>query len=164
MFHVYGGKCLWHKAVHNWVEKFSWGRSKVADDALPGRSVEIATEATMQRVEELIQAGRRITIDIVASALGCSHCLAYSMMHDWSFRKCAHSGCPENWRIETKLTERVCPCNISYGMQMKEKICLIGLLLETNHGCVTTNLNQSMLQHSGNIPVHLQSKNLRLCH
>jgi hypothetical protein len=23
MFHVYGGKCLWHKAVHNWVEKFS---------------------------------------------------------------------------------------------------------------------------------------------
>jgi hypothetical protein len=26
------GKCLSRKAVHNWVEKFSQGRSKVADD------------------------------------------------------------------------------------------------------------------------------------
>jgi hypothetical protein len=29
MFPVYGGKCLSHKAVHNWVKKFSQGRSKV---------------------------------------------------------------------------------------------------------------------------------------
>jgi hypothetical protein len=33
MFSVYGGKCLSRKAVHNWVEKFSEGSSKVADDA-----------------------------------------------------------------------------------------------------------------------------------
>jgi hypothetical protein len=32
MFPVYGMKCLSHKAVHNWVEKFSQGRSEVADD------------------------------------------------------------------------------------------------------------------------------------
>jgi hypothetical protein len=32
-FPVYGGKCSSCKAVHNWVEKFSQGRSKVADDA-----------------------------------------------------------------------------------------------------------------------------------
>jgi hypothetical protein len=30
MFPVYGEKCLAHKAVSNWVEKFSQGRSKVA--------------------------------------------------------------------------------------------------------------------------------------
>jgi hypothetical protein len=36
MFPVYGGKCLPRKAVHNWIEKFSQGRSKVADDARPG--------------------------------------------------------------------------------------------------------------------------------
>jgi hypothetical protein len=33
MFPVYSGKCLLHKAVHNWVDKFSQGRSKIADDA-----------------------------------------------------------------------------------------------------------------------------------
>jgi hypothetical protein len=36
----------------------------------------------VQRVEELIPTYRRITIDGVATALGCSHGLAYSIMHD----------------------------------------------------------------------------------
>jgi hypothetical protein len=62
--------------------------SSVADDARPGRPVEIATEATVERLEELIPADTRITIDKVATALGCSHCLAYSTMHDrLKFRK-----------------------------------------------------------------------------
>jgi hypothetical protein len=32
MLPVYDGKCLSCKAVHNWVEKFSQGRSEVTDD------------------------------------------------------------------------------------------------------------------------------------
>jgi hypothetical protein len=71
-----------HNVAHNCVDKVSQGRSKVADDAWPGRPVEIATEATVQCVEELIQTGRRITIDSLTTALGCSHDLAYSIMHD----------------------------------------------------------------------------------
>jgi hypothetical protein len=47
MFPVYGGKCLWRRAVHNWVEKFSQGRSKAADDARQSHPVEIATEETV---------------------------------------------------------------------------------------------------------------------
>jgi hypothetical protein len=64
-----------------------------------GRHVEIATEAAVQRVEELIGADRRITIDSVATALGCSHGLAYRIMHDrLKFLKvCAQwGGCQEN--------------------------------------------------------------------
>jgi hypothetical protein len=53
--------------VHNWVKKLSQGRLKVADDVWPGQSVKIATEATVQRVEELLQADRRITIKSVAT-------------------------------------------------------------------------------------------------
>jgi hypothetical protein len=59
MFPVYSGKCLSCKVVHNWAEKFSQGCLKVADDGQTGRPVEIATEATMQQVEELIQANSR---------------------------------------------------------------------------------------------------------
>jgi hypothetical protein len=39
IFPAYGGKCLSRKAVHNWVEMFSQGRSKIADDARPGAEV-----------------------------------------------------------------------------------------------------------------------------
>jgi hypothetical protein len=67
----FGGKCLSHKAVHNWVEKFSQRRLKVTDDARPSRSAETATEATVQWMEELIRAERRITVGSVATALRC---------------------------------------------------------------------------------------------
>jgi hypothetical protein len=43
IFSVYGEKCLPRKEVHKWIEKLSQGRLKVADVALPGRHVEIAT-------------------------------------------------------------------------------------------------------------------------
>jgi hypothetical protein len=43
MFPVYGGKCLLRRAVHNWVDKFSQGSSKVADDAKRGAEVDETT-------------------------------------------------------------------------------------------------------------------------
>jgi hypothetical protein len=47
MFPVYGGKCLSRKAIHNWVEKFSQGRSNVAYDARPRAEVAEKTVKTI---------------------------------------------------------------------------------------------------------------------
>jgi hypothetical protein len=52
MFPVDGGKCLTRKAVHNWVEKFSQRRSKVADDE---------TEVAETTVKRLLCCGFRRT-------------------------------------------------------------------------------------------------------
>jgi hypothetical protein len=91
VFSAYGGKCLSCNVVHNWVKKFSQGHSRVADDAQPGYPVELGIKATgyyknyflwMEWVEELIQTDRRILIDSVVTALGCSRGLAYSIMCD----------------------------------------------------------------------------------
>jgi hypothetical protein len=119
MFPTYGGKFCSRKTVHNLVEEFSQGCSKVTDDAQPGHPFESATEAAMQWVEQLIRADRRIMIDNVAIALGCSHGLPYSIMHDYlKFQKVCARWLPR----ELKDREWVCCCNVSHGMQMKEKI------------------------------------------
>jgi hypothetical protein len=81
MFPVYGGKCLPCKAVHNRIAKFSQGRLRLTDDAQPGCPVKNATEVTVQRVDQLSRADRRITMNSVVTALGCSHGLAYSITH-----------------------------------------------------------------------------------
>jgi hypothetical protein len=47
IFLVNGGKCLWRKAVHNWVMKFSQEHSTVAYDAQSSPPVDIATETTV---------------------------------------------------------------------------------------------------------------------
>jgi hypothetical protein len=88
MLPVYCVKCLSRKAVHNWVEKFSQGCSKIAGDVRPGLTVDTVTEAIVHRVEELSRADRKITIDSDEIALGCSHGLVYSILHDClTFRK-----------------------------------------------------------------------------
>jgi hypothetical protein len=97
MFSVYCGKCFSRKTDHNWVEKFSQGHSKVDQ-------VKIPTEATVQRVEELIRADRRIMIDSVATALGCSHGLANSTMHDHlKFRKMCSRWVPRELKGREKM-------------------------------------------------------------
>jgi len=73
MLPMYGEHCLSHQAVHNWVQKFSEGRTSIEDEHRVGRLVEIATPATLQRVEDIIWADRRVTIDAAATAIGCSH-------------------------------------------------------------------------------------------
>ena len=69
--------CLSRQAVHNWAQKFSEVRTSIEDEHRVGRPVEIATPATLQRVED-IRAEWRVTIDAIATAIGCSHkCCLY---------------------------------------------------------------------------------------
>jgi len=47
-----GEHCLSRQAVHNWVQKFSEGRTSIEDEHRAGRPVEIATPETLQRIED----------------------------------------------------------------------------------------------------------------
>jgi hypothetical protein len=64
MFPVHGGECLSGKAIQDWVQKFSQGRSKVADDARPRAEVAGTTvkrlprsvlRGTLKAMEQVIQ-------------------------------------------------------------------------------------------------------------
>jgi hypothetical protein len=46
------------------VQKFSEGRTTIEDEHRVVRLVEIATPATLHRVEDIIRAERRVTIDV----------------------------------------------------------------------------------------------------
>jgi hypothetical protein len=164
MFPVCSGKCLSSKGIHNWVEKFFQGRSKVADARL-GRPVEIATEVTVQWVEKLIRADRRITIYSVATAPECFRGLTYRKMHDrLKVREVCARWVPREPMDREKINRMELSLQHVLRYADEGKICLTGLLLGTNHWCITINANQSVLQCNGIIPVLLQPKSLRLRH
>ena len=60
---MYGEHCLSSQAVHNWVQKFSEGRTSIEDEHRAGRPVEIATPEKLQRVEGIIRAEKWVTLD-----------------------------------------------------------------------------------------------------
>jgi hypothetical protein len=73
---------------------------------MPRCPVEITTEVTVQWVEELIPGDRRITIDSVATALGCSHGLTYSIMHDrLKFQKVCSWWMPRELKVQDKINQ-----------------------------------------------------------
>lgn len=101
---IYGEHCLSRKAVFNWVKKFSQGRSNIVDELRSGRPIQIATEKNVQLVNDLIKADRRITIDCVSSAIGCSVGLAYSIVHDrLNFHKVCARWVPRDLNAENKM-------------------------------------------------------------
>jgi len=79
MLPMYGEHCLSRQAVHNWMQKFSEGRTSIEDEQRVGQPLEIVTPATLQCVEDIIRADRRLTIDAVATDIGYSHGQAYNI-------------------------------------------------------------------------------------
>jgi hypothetical protein len=65
MFPIYGGKCLSRKAAHNWVEEFSQGRSKLADDA------RLCAEVAETTAKGLICCGFRRTGNVMGQVYQC---------------------------------------------------------------------------------------------
>ena len=70
---VYGDNCFSRKTVFNWIQVFNKGRQSISDRERPGRSAEVSTEATVHRVGQIIRNDRRVPIDDVPRAVGCSH-------------------------------------------------------------------------------------------
>ena len=62
MLPMYVEHYLSRQAVHNWVQKFSEGRTSIEDELWACRPVEIATPETLQRVQDIIRAERRVTV------------------------------------------------------------------------------------------------------
>jgi histone-lysine N-methyltransferase SETMAR len=101
----------------------------------------------------------RKTIDSEATALECSHGLAHSIMHDrFKFWKVCIWWVARELKDQEKMNWMGLSLQHLLQYEDEGEECLIWLLLGTNHGCITTNLNQSGLHCNGNIPVNLQPK------
>ncbi|GFS36140.1 histone-lysine N-methyltransferase SETMAR [Trichonephila inaurata madagascariensis] len=65
-----------------WCHTFSDGRQQVEDIPRAGRTRTATTDANVGKVDDMIRANRRITIDAVAEELGISHERAQNIIHD----------------------------------------------------------------------------------
>ncbi|GFY47827.1 histone-lysine N-methyltransferase SETMAR [Trichonephila inaurata madagascariensis] len=68
--------------VRRWCRTFSDGRQQVEDIPRAGRTRTATTDANVGKVDDMIRANRRITIDEVAEELGISHERAQNIIHD----------------------------------------------------------------------------------
>ncbi|KFM59139.1 hypothetical protein X975_26773, partial [Stegodyphus mimosarum] len=81
---VYGPGVMSKQMVRRWCRTFSDGRQQVEDIPRAGRTLTATTDANVRKVDDMIRANRRITIDEVAEELEISHERAQNIIHDHS--------------------------------------------------------------------------------
>ena len=59
---VYGDECLSRTLVFEWFKRLKEGREEIGDDQLPGHPSTSKTDANIEKVGEIVQQNRRLSI------------------------------------------------------------------------------------------------------
>jgi len=78
-------------SVRRWVKHFKAGNTSIQDQLQSGHPRTASTERNKERVDEIIQDDRRVTVDTIAQTLGIGHNAVQEMIENLGYRKvCAH--------------------------------------------------------------------------
>ena len=74
-------------SVRRWVKYFQDGNTSIQDQRPSGRPRTASTERNKERVDEIIQDDRRVTVDTIARTLGIGHYAVQEMIETLGYRK-----------------------------------------------------------------------------
>ena len=78
---VHGNAVPGKPAIYDWVERFRSGRISLEDDKRSGRPINSVTQQNINRVDEMVQADRRITLDLLEECTGISRPSIVEILH-----------------------------------------------------------------------------------
>ncbi len=84
---AYGSVCMGASSVRRWVKHFKDGKTSIQDEPRSGRPRTASTERNKERVDEIIQDDRRVTVDTIARTLGIGHSAVREMIESLAYRK-----------------------------------------------------------------------------
>jgi len=84
---AYGSVCMVASSVRRWVKHFKDGNTSIQDEPRSGGPRTASTERNKERVDEIIQDDRRVTVDTIARTLGIGHSAVQEMIERLGYRK-----------------------------------------------------------------------------
>jgi len=77
---AYGIVCMGASSVRRWVKHFKDGNMSIQDQPRSGHPQTASTERNKERVDEIIQNDRHVTVDTIARTLGIGHYAVQEMI------------------------------------------------------------------------------------
>src|SRR5215469_3766384 len=84
---AYGSVCMGVSSVRRWVKHFKDGNTSIQDQPRSGRPRTASTERNKERVDEIIQDDRRVTVDTIARTVGTGHSAIQEMTESLGYGK-----------------------------------------------------------------------------
>ena len=85
--HGYGSVRMGASSVWRWVKHFKDGNTSIQDQPRSGRPQTVSTECNKERVDEITQDYRCMTVDTVARTLVIGHYAVQEMIESLGYRK-----------------------------------------------------------------------------
>ncbi|PNF26863.1 hypothetical protein B7P43_G16273 [Cryptotermes secundus] len=79
--------CMGASSVRRWVKHFKDGNTSIEDEPRSGRPRTASTERNKERVDEIIEDDRRVTVHTIARKLGIGHSAVQEMIESLDYRK-----------------------------------------------------------------------------
>jgi len=83
----YGSVCMGASSVRRWVKHFKDRNTSIQDQPRSSRPRTASTERNKERVDEIIQDDRRVTVDTIARTFGLGHNAVQEMIESLGYRK-----------------------------------------------------------------------------
>jgi len=108
---AYGSVCMGASSVRRSVEHFKDGNTSIQDQPRSGRPRTASTECNKERVDEIIQDDRHVTVDTIARTLGLGHSAVQEMIESLGYRKVCARWVPRLLTEDQKVSEKPSPQN-----------------------------------------------------
>ena len=108
---VYGSSAISYAQIKFWVREFKRGRTSLEDEARSGGPLDSTDEEMCKKVWDLVYSDGRIQVEETAQALGISHGIVSTILHDrLGMRKLTARWVPKSLSNE-QMTPRASVCS-----------------------------------------------------
>jgi len=153
--------CMGASSVWRWVEHFKDGNTSIQDEPRSSHPQTLSTECKKERVDEIIQDDRLVTVDTIARTLGIGHDATQEMIESLGCRKvCAY------WPKTTKVSEKPSPQNCCRDIDTKAMIFCSVSWQVTKAGFTISSLKRNGRVRNGTMCILHQERRQRQrqCH
>ena len=137
---VFGDSALSYAAVKQWIVLFYSGNKEITDKPRSGRHASAATTVNKARVDELIRADRRITLQNIIDDIGIGKSTMCNIMNDLAYSKVCALWVPRQLTTELKQSRlevrRTYPsiitndhCPVMNAPKTCIRICIVNLYI-----------------------------------
>jgi len=156
--------CMGVSSVRRWVNHFKDGNTNIQDQPRSGRPRTASTEHNKERVDEIIQDDRRVTVDTLAQTLGLGHNAVQEMIESLGYRKVCARWVPRLLTEDHKGQQKAITSELLQRYRHKGEDFLLRIVTGDESWFHISSLKRNSRVWNGAICILHQRRRQRQCH
>ena len=161
---AYGSVSMGASSVRRWVKHLKDGNTSIQDQPRSGRPRTASTERNKERVDEIIQDDRRVTVNTIARTLGIGHYAVKEMIESLGYKKVCARWVPLLFTEDHKGQRNAITSELLQRYRQEGNDFLLRIVTGDETGFTISSLKRNGRVQNGTICILHQKRRQRQCH